>query len=193
MILHHWGDIEYTKARKRMQEVHTAACNDGENHLILCSHPTVFTIGSGTKESFEVPTIRTDRGGSITCHSAGQQLFYFCFDAIEPARFYQKVLRAFEHFFLQYLEGVYYDKEHPGFYIQNRKIASLGFRYVNGVSLHGVALNVDVDLALHSKVPPCNLEGIVPTSLHHEGVYLHHNRVNKAVIEAIKEHFNESV
>jgi len=193
MIVHNWEVIEYKQARERMQEVHTMACRDGENHLILCSHPTLFTIGSDTKESFDVPTHQTDRGGSITCHSAGQNIFYFCFDAKQPALFYKKVLESFESFFLKYLADVHYKKAQPGFYIQNRKIASLGFRYEQGVSLHGVALNVDVDLALHSKVPPCNLEGIIPTSLHNEGLHISQKSVNEAMVEAIRESFNESL
>ncbi len=193
MILHRWQVIEYRKARKRMQEIHTIACRDGQNHLILCSHPTVFTIGSDTKEFFDVPTVLTDRGGSISCHSFGQNIYYFCFHVKQPARFYKKVLQAFESFFMTYLCDVHYDKKKPGFYRENRKIASLGFRYAHGVSLHGVSLNIDVDLAIHSKVPPCNLEGIVPTSLHNEGVYLSHEEVDSAVLKVIMEHFNESL
>ena len=193
MIVHNWGEVEYLKARQMMQEVHSQAVEDGKNHLILCSHPNIFTVGSDVQESFSVETTQSDRGGSITCHTPGQNIYYFCFDAKNPARFYKKVLHSFEDFFVKYLPEVKYDKNNPGFYNKNRKIAALGFRYSQGVSLHGVALNVDVDLAFHAQVSPCNLEDIVPTSLVNEGVFLSQESVNEALLISIQKRFNDAV
>lgn len=193
MILHNWGEIEYLKARKKMQDIYEKAQKDGQNHLILCSHPAVFTVGVDEKNSFNVPIIKTDRGGSITCHSKGQNIYYFCFQISNPAKFYKRVLEAFEEFFKNNLPSVKYDRKNPGFYIENKKIASLGFRYSKGVSLHGVALNVDVDLDLHSKVNPCNLPNILPTSLKNEGVNLSQEEVDKKIVQLIKKSFNDAV
>ena len=192
MIVYNWGEIEYIRARKKMQEVHDMAVQDKQNYLILCSHPNVFTIGSDNN-SFVVETIKSDRGGSITCHSPGQNIYYFCFQVKNPAKFYKKVLNAFESFFIKYLPQVRYDKANPGFYIQNRKIASLGFRYSQGVSLHGVALNVAVDLDFHAQVAPCNLKGVVPTSLENEGTDFAQEMVNKEVIKMIEQSFEDAV
>ncbi len=192
MILHQWEEIGYTEAREKMQEVHQHAQNDGKNHLILCSHPSLYTVGSTEKKSFNVDVIQSDRGGSITCHSPGQNVYYFCFQVKNPAKFYKKVLTAFEAFFMKYLPEVKYNKNQAGFYIQNRKIASLGFRYSQGVSLHGVALNVDVDLNFHSQVNPCNLKDIVPTSLANEGVDLTQEAVNKEIVHFLDESFDDA-
>ncbi len=193
MIVHNWGEVEYKKAREMMQNVHEKAMQDGQNHLILCSHPNIFTIGRDTKEKFCVDVVQSDRGGSITCHSPGQSIFYFCFAVKNPALFYKKVLTAFEHFFAEHLADVYYDKKQAGFYIQNRKIASLGFRYSQGVSLHGVALNRDVDLAFHAQVNPCNLKGVVPTSLANEGLSLTQEALENEMIDKIAKSFNDAV
>ena len=193
MIVHQWGEIEYILAREQMQDIHTVAREDKQNHLILCSHPNIFTVGSNEEDLFNVHTIKSDRGGSITCHSAGQNIYYFCFQVTNPALFYKKVLRAFENFFIQYSPKVVYDKKQTGFYIQNRKIASLGFRYSQGVSLHGVALNVDVDLDFHSQILPCNLKGNIPTSLSYEGVHLTQERVNREVVKMIAQSFQDAV
>ncbi len=192
MILHQWGELGYTETREKMQDVHTLAREDGKNHLILCSHPNVFTIGTAEKKSFDVDVVQTDRGGSITCHSPGQNVYYFCFGVKNPAKFYKKVLTAFEAFFMKYLPEVKYNKDQAGFYIQNRKIASLGFRYSQAISLHGVALNVDVDLDFHSQVSPCNLEGIVPTSLANEDINLTQEAVNKAIVHFLEESFDDA-
>ena len=193
MILHRWGEVEYNKAREMMQEVHTLAQKDGKNHLILCSHPDIFTVGVAEDEQFAVRVVQSDRGGSITCHSVGQNIFYFCFQVQNPARFYKKVVQSFEKFFEKYLPTVAYNKAQAGFYTQNRKIASLGFRYSHGVSLHGVALNVDVDLAFHSQVNPCNLEGIVPTSLHSEGCMLTQEAVDKEIVSLLERSFDDAI
>jgi len=193
MILHKWGEIAYIQAREQMQTLHVKAQQDGQNHLILCSHPAVFTVGSDEKKPFDVATVQSDRGGSITCHSSGQNIYYFCFQVSQPAQFYRKVLNTFENFFTKNLPKVNYDKKSPGFYIQNRKIASLGFRYSQGVSLHGVALNVNVDLALHSQVSPCNLTNIVPTSLKNEGLSLTQKEVDAQIVRLLEKHFEDAV
>ncbi|WP_457746639.1 lipoyl protein ligase domain-containing protein [Sulfurimonas sp.] len=193
MILHNWGEIDYITAREQMQKVHEKAKKDGKNHLILCSHPNVFTVGKDETKKFNIDVLQSDRGGSITCHSVGQNIYYFCFQVSNPAQFYKKVLQAFEMFFQEVLPEVTYDKKSAGFYIQNRKIASLGFRYSQGVSLHGVALNVNVDLDFHSQVPPCDLEGIVATSLQNEGITLTLKHVNKIMLQEIQEVFNDTI
>lgn len=193
MQVHRLGLIEYEKARKVMQEIHSQALLDGQNHLILCSHPNVFTLGSDKTTAFDVVSLSCDRGGSITCHTPGQLVFYFCFQVKQAAHFYKKVLTSFESFFRDFLPAVEYDKKNPGFYIQNRKIASLGFRYSQGVSLHGVALNVAVDLDFHAKISPCNLEGIVATSLCNEGVIMDEAEVNAVILKKIEESFEDYV
>ena len=193
MIVHTWGEVAYEQAREMMQDIHSLALEDKKNHLICCSHPNVFTVGSDEKEQFCVDVVSSDRGGSITCHSPGQSIFYFCFQVANPVKFYKKVLSAFEDFFIENLADVFYDKKQAGFYIQNRKIASLGFRYSKGVSLHGVALNVDVDLDFHAKIPPCNLENIVPTSLHNEGVMLTQQEVNRQIVALLVKSFNDAL
>jgi lipoyl(octanoyl) transferase len=189
MILHHWGLIDYEAARKKMDEVHARACEDDRNHLILCQHPNIFTVGADDHDAWGVPTVRTDRGGSITCHSPGQVVAYFCFQAPQPALFYRRVIRAYEALFDTLDIPARYDRTNPGFYIENRKICSLGFRYRSGVSLHGVSLNVDVDLDFHRRVNPCGLEGIVPTSLMEEGCLKPLEKVEAALIECIEESF----
>jgi len=177
-----------------MNGVHEQAVKDKENHLILCEHPPVFTVGKNDNNVWPVvPMVRSDRGGSITCHSPGQLVCYFCFQAAEPMLFYRRVRRSFEHLFSELLPEVFYDPKKVGFYIENRKIASLGFRYSQEVSLHGVSVNIDVDLALHNKVNPCGIEGIVATSLKEEGVEISFKEMETLLVKYISEVFDESL
>ena len=193
MILHRWGLIPYEEARRKMDEVHAAACRDGQNHLIFCSHPLCYTVGSDDGGNWPVETIPTDRGGSITCHSPGQLVTYFCFQAREPALFYRKVRRVYDELFARLLPEARYDTKRPGWYIENRKIASLGFRYKNGVSLHGVSLNIDVDLKAHNRVAPCNLKGITATSLTNEGVNMPLDEIENRLLKIVENTWNDPV
>lgn len=193
MIVYRWGVVEYKKAMKEMREIHSFVQKDKKNRLIVCSHPKVFTVGSDRKKEWGVDTIYTDRGGSVTCHSEGQSIFYFCFVVEYPFVFYKKVREVFSNFFSRLNKNIYFDKKNPGFYIENRKISSLGFRYENGVSLHGVSVNVDVDLSFHSLVPPCGLEGIKPGSLVNEGILISQREVEEEILKEICEVFGESL
>ncbi|HIC44711.1 MAG TPA: lipoyl(octanoyl) transferase [Sulfurimonas sp.] len=193
MILHDWGLLEYELAYVKIQEVHTLALEDGQNHLILCQHPCIYTIGQDAKEIFKVPSFKTDRGGSITSHSPGQNIYYFCFHAPLPAKFFSKIISIYSEFFKIYLPSAHYEKERPGFYIKDTKLLSLGFRYKKGVSLHGVALNVSPALDFHNKIKPCNLEGIRSSSLKEQGLDLSCKEVNEKIVNLILKAFNESL
>ncbi len=190
MIIHRWGLVPYEEAGKRMKKVHQEAQEQRNDHLILCSHPKIFTVGANETRDFGVETIQADRGGSITAHAPGQNIYYFCFQAPKPAHFYKKVLLSFTRFFQAVLPQTTYDKANPGFYVGKGKIASIGFRYANGVSLHGVSLNVDCDLAFCNQVPPCGLKGYKATSLAKEGCDLCPNAVDTFMIKTIQEVFD---
>jgi lipoyl(octanoyl) transferase len=179
---------------EQMNRLHALARKDGQNHLILTQHTPCFTVGRDAwEEAWDFPVIKSTRGGSITCHAPGQNVYYFIFQAPSPPRFFQRVVAAFSNFFDQTKSAIRYEREHPGFYIENRKICSLGFRYQNGISLHGVALNVNPDLTFCSRVNPCNLEGVQPTSLHAESIPLSCKMVDEMIVQAIEGAFDESL
>ncbi|BCD68151.1 hypothetical protein [Nitratiruptor sp. YY09-18] len=159
-----------------------------EDHLLLCTHNPVYTIGS---EQYQcpLPAIQTDRGGSITYFDEGTLMLYFACKVPSPARFYAKVVQAVQEFFANFDLPIIYDKERPGFYIQNRKIASLGFRYKNGISKHGVSLHICPNLENFNKIAPCGLEGIVATSLHNEGIDLSIDRAKEITTRAVLDVF----
>lgn len=194
MIVHEWGLIEYEKAHLKMKDIHKTAVQNGENHLILCQHPDIYTLGQNEKESlFDVQTYKTDRGGSISCHSKGQNIYYFCFHSPSPARFFANIISVYKKFFNMHLSEAFYDKKNPGFYIEDAKLLSLGFRYKKGFSLHGVSLNVCVDLDFHNRISPCNLKGIRSSSLKEQGLSISCEDVNEQIVKNICEVFNESI
>ena len=58
----------------------------------------------------------------------------------------------------------------PGVYVDGAKIAAVGLRIARGCSYHGIALNVDVDLAPFGRIDPCGYPGLAATRLADLGV-----------------------
>lgn len=164
------GIIDYNEGIKIMKDLHKKAVEDKNNYLIVCQHYDVYTVGQNEKGNFPVHVIKTDRGGSITFHGPGQPIFYFVFKVDSPKNFYKRVVKSFDTVFKNLSKDIYHDFKNPGFYIENRKLASVGFRFSNGYSLHGVAVNHSVDLTKFNKIKPCNLEGYTATSLENENI-----------------------
>ncbi|BCD62276.1 lipoyl(octanoyl) transferase [Nitratiruptor sp. YY08-26] len=177
------GKVIYININDILEDYMLLAKN-GEDYLLLCTHDPVYTIGC-EKYRCNLPFIQTDRGGSITYFDEGTLMLYFACKVFTPAKFYAKALQAVERFFSNFPLEIYYDKKRPGFYIQNRKIASLGFRYKNGVSKHGVSLHISPNLENFNKIAPCGLEGIVATSLQNEGIELSIDKAKELAIKAV--------
>jgi lipoyl(octanoyl) transferase len=56
-------------------------------------------------------------------------------------------------------------RDAPGVYVQGAKLAALGLRIRRGCSYHGLALNVDMDLAPYARINPCGMAGLAVTQL----------------------------
>ena len=162
-----------------------------ENYLLFATHNPVFTVGKNEKEDFPF-AIKVDRGGSITYFDEGTLMVYFIFNVKNPAFFYKRVKKVFLRFFNNLDKNIYYDKEKPGFYILNKKIASLGFKYENSRSKHGVSIHLNPDLENFNKINPCNLKGIKATSLKNEGIIISKDEAIGKLTKLIKEEFNEA-
>ncbi len=181
-------DIDYKKCSLFMDRL----IERKKERVIFCSHKRVFTVGEGEKKSFGVNEIKSDRGGSITYHDEGSLMVYFVLKAPSPALFYRKVLKIFNKFFSLIDENIFYDHKKPGFYIENRKIASLGFRYKNGFSKHGVCINLNPNLNEFNKIHPCNLKEIKATSFEKEGYKYDRKKIVEFLKKEIENEFSKT-
>lgn len=66
------------------------------------------------------------------------------------------------------------------------KIAALGLRIRNGCSYHGLALNVDMDLAPFAAINPCGYEGMAVTQLKDLGIGLDVAGAGEALAERLR-------
>ncbi len=161
------------------------------DHLLLLEHPPTYTLGvRGEAANMLVdPTSlgaelhRVDRGGDITFHGPGQLVGYPVMTVpgrrgggLADTRAYvcaveQTIIDTLAAFGLASARlagepGVWIEPEGP----RPRKIAAVGVRLRRARSMHGFALNVDVDLDWFSHIVPCGITDKGVTSLRAEGV-----------------------
>ncbi|MBI2092692.1 MAG: lipoyl(octanoyl) transferase LipB [Deltaproteobacteria bacterium] len=175
------GIRPFSEVLKLQHELHLARIKgDADDTVIFCQHHPVYTIGKRdsssdwlsdfkTIASDGIEIIKTDRGGRITYHGPGQLVVYFIFDLnkrrIGIKQFVEKVeeacIGALEAFDISACRN----KEHPGLWVNGKKIAALGFHVSNGVTMHGIALNVEPDMSHYKHIIPCGIKDKGVTSM----------------------------
>ena len=171
------GYAESWQAMKRFTESRTPATLD---ELWLTEHPPVFTVGIAGRaehlplEDDRVPLVRTDRGGQVTYHGPGQIVLYTLLDLRRLSLTIRALVRVLEDSVIGVLAGYGVpaagDHARPGVYVGGAKIASLGLKIRSGCSYHGLALNVDMDLAPFARIDPCGHPGLAVTDVRRQGV-----------------------
>ena len=142
------GLAEYQPTWHAMQALTAARGTDTPDEIWMLQHPPVYTLGvAGKAEHLPridngIPVVRTDRGGQITYHGPGQIVAYLLLDMRRRGL------------------SVHGREDAPGVYVGAAKIAALGLRIRNGCCYHGIALNVDMDLAPFHAINPCGYPGL---------------------------------
>ena len=164
--------------------LHAEVVAGGEDTVVVTQFQPTWTAGRHTKDvdipDSTLPVIHTDRAGSATWHGPGQLVIYPVVKLKEPVDTVAWI-RAVERGVLVYLKescklpvvriegraGVWL--QDPG--IPDRKICAIGLKVAKGATLHGIALNVNIDMtSAFSGIIPCGLTDAGVTSLHAEGV-----------------------
>ncbi|MFQ5681634.1 MAG: lipoyl(octanoyl) transferase LipB [Candidatus Binatia bacterium] len=173
------GQLDYLSALSIQQKLlEMKQRNQFPDSLLLVEHPHVFTIGRGGKESNllcagEVPVYRTSRGGDITYHGPGQLVAYPLLDLRSKLRKdVHRYLRNLEFIAIHTLKdfGLTGTSTPPwtGVWIEKRKIVSMGVAVRRGITYHGLAMNVNTNLAYFNRIIPCGLWWAGVTSIQQE-------------------------
>lgn len=212
------GLIDYSDAWKLQEEIFANTINikvinrsaedtaptETPNHLLLCEHPHVYTLGkSGKPENLlvneqELKAIhavyyKINRGGDITYHGPGQLVGYPILDLDNFFTDIHKYLRFLEEAIINVCAyygiksgryegytGVWLDADK----INARKICAMGVRCSRWVTMHGFAFNVNTNLDYFKHIVPCGIDDKAVTSLKQE--------LGKEVdIEEVKQLFNK--
>ena len=181
--------MDYEAARRLQWRLHGERLADVRPEtLVLVEHEPVLTLGRTTKDAHwnglcadpgnrGLRVIESERGGSVTYHGPGQVVGYpivrlrnFCAGPKAYVRTLEEVLiRTLAKWGIT---GSRADK-FPGVWVNDpgdpdgppAKIAAIGVKISRGVTLHGFALNVTVDLEPFAGIVPCGIEGCRVTSM----------------------------
>lgn len=171
-VIKRLGLVEYQltyAAMRRFTDERSATTAD---ELWVLEHPSVYTAGlAARKEHFprgsDLRLERVDRGGQITYHGPGQAVVYALVDLSREGLTVRAMVTLVEQAVIDTLaaHGVHAARRSgaPGVYVNGAKVAALGFRVRRGCCYHGVALNVNMDLAPFSAIDPCGYPGLAVT------------------------------
>ena len=136
--------------------------------LVLLEHEAVYTAGKRTEPQERpqdgTPVVDVDRGGKITWHGPGQLVGYPIVRLPEPMDVVAYV-RRLERLLIDVLRPLGVD----GYQVEGRsgvwvrrplsedKVAAIGVRVQQGVTMHGFALNCDNTLAGFRGIIPCGI------------------------------------
>jgi lipoyl(octanoyl) transferase len=146
--------------------------------VLLLEHPPVLTAGTRTEQHERpvdgTPVVDVDRGGKITFHGPGQLVGYPVVRLPRHVYVVDYLRRLEEALILACAELGVTTARVPGRsgvwlaadgHRPERKVAAIGIRVARGVTMHGFALNCDVDLAWYDRFVPCGIADAGVTSL----------------------------
>ncbi len=180
----HLGRVPYAEALALQHRVR-AARQAGviPNTVLLLEHPPVYTRGRRSVPG-ELPfgedhyaaqgieIVDVDRGGKVTYHGPGQLVAYPIVGVTDIMAFVEQLEQVMVDALRE--EGVDArgratdGRDFTGVWVGDRKIGSIGLHVSHGVTMHGLSLNVDGDLAPFEWIVPCGLGGVAMTSVQRE-------------------------
>ena len=173
------GRVPYRQASRLMQRLAEARRREEMGDaLLLVEHLPVITLGcaggvedlrasSSHLHALGIEVVQTERGGRATYHGPGQLVAYPILKLSDDDlhgylwRLEQVVLELLAEWDIA-AERV---ERYPGIWVGRDKIAAVGVAVQDGVTTHGLALNVDPNLAHFGLIVPCGLVGRGVTSM----------------------------
>lgn len=196
--------IPYPEAIGAMEaRVARIAAGTDPELIWLLEHPPLYTAGTSALESDlidagRLPVHRTGRGGQYTYHGPGQRIAYVILDLRQRGMDVRRHVHGLEAWMIATLArfGVRGErrKGRVGIWVAREggredKIGAIGVRVRRWVAYHGLALNVDCDLAHYAGIVPCGLRGYGVTSLRDLGVTASMDEVDAALRATFAEAF----
>lgn len=181
LLIRQLGRTDYEATWHAMQRFTAERDEHTPDELWVTEHPPVYTLGLNRKEvrlpsRQDIPLVMVDRGGKITYHGPGQVVIYLLIDLKRRGLNVRQLVSAMEdsivHLLAEHGTEAAARADAPGVYVYDNKIASLGLRLKNQCCYHGLALNVDMDLAPFLAIDPCGYQGMQVTQLKDLGIAL---------------------
>ncbi len=197
----HLGLTAYAQVLQTQRGWHARCVARRTNALLLTQHRPVITLGyrrpgeqiklsDGQLRERGLSVEYAERGGGATYHAPGQLVVYPVFSSLLQKygvrRFITQLEEVIRQTCLRF--GVLTSRQsgYPGVWVGEKKIGAVGIAVRRRVSLHGFALNVDLDLRPFADIVPCGLADRGVTSLQQEcALPIAFPDVEQAVIENV--------
>src|SRR6202035_3225506 len=166
--------IPYPEAIESMEaRVADIAAGHAPELVWLLEHPSLYTSGTSGKAADlldpRFPIFDSGRGGQITYHGPGQRVAYVMLDLKRRRPDVRAYVAGLEEWIIRTLAafnvrgerredrvGVWVSRPDKGAGFED-KIAAIGVRLRRWVSVHGVSINVEPDLAHFDAIVPCGV------------------------------------
>ena len=174
--------VDYTRGWDIQRELHEKVlAGTAPSTVLLLEHAAVYTAGKRTEDHerpFDgTPVVAVDRGGKLTWHGPGQLIGYPIIKLKNKAGIRDYVERL-EAVIIAVLAdygiaavrikgraGVWIEQDEKG---SDRKIAAIGIRVHEGVTMHGFAINCNNDLAPYGQIIACGISDAGVTTITQE-------------------------
>ncbi len=168
------GLVPYEEAWSLQRALVEEVLAGGEETVLLVEHPPVLTLGAAfhvenlllSEDEYRargIDVVRTDRGGDVTYHGPGQLVVYPLLDLSKRGKDLHRYLRSLEDAVIETVAHLGLpgsrNPANTGVWIDNRKLCAMGIKVRRWVTLHGLALNCDTDLAPYETIVPCGVRG----------------------------------
>jgi lipoate-protein ligase B len=172
--------VGYENALQIQRELIDVVYQSPFDVLLLLEHTPCLTVGRfrGEKDIMATPEIlanegisvfRTDRGGGVTYHGPGQLIVYPILNLVKNKLSVSKYIWKLEEVVLTTLLnlGIHGCRisGHPGVWVGEEKVCSIGLRIIKGIAMHGFALNVNLNLHYFEFIHPCGITDKKITSI----------------------------
>jgi lipoyl(octanoyl) transferase len=158
------GLVGYEAAVATMEARAAAVAAGRAGELVwLIEHPPLYTAGTSAKPAELIaarfPVHNSGRGGQFTYHGPGQRVAYVMLDLKRRGPDVRRFVATLEEWIIRILAGFDVSGERRPDKGAGRedKIAAIGIRIQRWVTLHGISLNVDCDLAHYAGIVPCGV------------------------------------
>ena len=183
-------------------------------YLLFVEHPPVYTLGkSGESKNLLLNSVQladrrisfyqTNRGGDITFHGPGQLVCYPILDLENFGMGLRQYIYSLEEVVIralsQYSIVTSRDPHATGVWMETglptaRKICAIGVKSSRFVTMHGFALNVNIDLDYYRYIHPCGIVDKGVTSMQRElGRTVDFEEVKKSILKLFLEIFDAEV
>jgi lipoyl(octanoyl) transferase len=176
--------VAYATALERMDALVEGIRSGTQTETVwLVEHPSIYTAGTSAQEHDLVepdrfPVFKTGRGGQYTYHGPGQRVGYVMMNLRGRGGDVRAFVSALEQWLINTLAvfSVIGERreDRVGVWVRRGeredKIAALGIRVRQGVTFHGVSLNVNPDLSHFNGIVPCGVTQHGVTSLADLGI-----------------------